>query len=109
MRLARRLRSAAPAARPSLLPDGPSLADFLGEAGGGGGGCGAGAGPVQHPMYNFGKGAEEGSGLTPAKPNSIKFGSRKPESTVRELKLATVCEEAKCPNISECWSGGTGT
>lgn len=24
---------------------------------------------------------------------------------VRELKLATVCEEAKCPNISECWGG----
>ncbi|CAR22687.1 lipoate synthase [Lachancea thermotolerans CBS 6340] len=25
---------------------------------------------------------------------------------VRELKLSTVCEEAKCPNISECWGGG---
>ena len=24
---------------------------------------------------------------------------------VRELKLATVCEEAKCPNIGECWGG----
>jgi lipoyl synthase len=24
-------------------------------------------------------------------------------------KLATVCEEAKCPNISECWSHGTAT
>ena len=23
--------------------------------------------------------------------------------------LATVCQEAKCPNISECWSGGTAT
>src|SRR5271166_1658065 len=23
---------------------------------------------------------------------------------VRELKLATVCEEARCPNIGECWS-----
>ncbi len=28
---------------------------------------------------------------------------------VRELKLSTVCEEAKCPNISECWSHGTAT
>ena len=27
----------------------------------------------------------------------------------RRLELATVCEEARCPNISECWSGGTGT
>ncbi|KAG7193258.1 uncharacterized protein KQ657_001021 [Scheffersomyces spartinae] len=24
---------------------------------------------------------------------------------VRELKLATVCEEARCPNIGECWGG----
>lgn len=24
-------------------------------------------------------------------------------------KLATVCEEAKCPNIGECWSHGTAT
>jgi lipoic acid synthetase len=28
------------------------------------------------------------------------------KSTVKELKLATVCEEAKCPNIGECWGGG---
>lgn len=25
---------------------------------------------------------------------------------LRELKLATVCEEARCPNIGECWGGG---
>lgn len=24
---------------------------------------------------------------------------------VKDLKLATVCEEAKCPNIGECWGG----
>lgn len=24
---------------------------------------------------------------------------------LRGLKLATVCEEAKCPNIGECWGG----
>ena len=27
----------------------------------------------------------------------------------RTLSLATVCEEAQCPNLSECWSGGTAT
>mmetsp|Transcript_13768 Transcript_13768/g.44897 ORF Transcript_13768/g.44897 Transcript_13768/m.44897 type:complete len:364 (+) Transcript_13768:122-1213(+) len=27
-------------------------------------------------------------------------------SSVRSLKLATVCEEARCPNIGECWEGG---
>lgn len=25
------------------------------------------------------------------------------------LNLVTVCEEARCPNIDECWSGGTAT
>mmetsp|Transcript_50672 Transcript_50672/g.64915 ORF Transcript_50672/g.64915 Transcript_50672/m.64915 type:complete len:204 (+) Transcript_50672:24-635(+) len=28
------------------------------------------------------------------------------KSTVRRLGLATVCEEARCPNIGECWGGG---
>ena len=28
---------------------------------------------------------------------------------VHEHNLATVCEEAKCPNMSECWSAGTAT
>jgi len=26
-----------------------------------------------------------------------------------DLELSTVCEEARCPNIGECWSGGTAT
>ena len=30
-------------------------------------------------------------------------------SIVHEHGLATVCEEAKCPNIAECWSAGTAT
>jgi lipoic acid synthetase len=29
--------------------------------------------------------------------------------TVRRLGLATVCEEAGCPNIFECWADGTAT
>ena len=28
------------------------------------------------------------------------------KSKLRELKLHTVCEEARCPNIGECWGGG---
>ncbi|MEJ2530297.1 MAG: lipoyl synthase [Halioglobus sp.] len=28
---------------------------------------------------------------------------------VHQHGLATVCEEAKCPNMSECWSSGTAT
>lgn len=31
------------------------------------------------------------------------------KAKMRELKLATVCEEARCPNLGECWSGGTAT
>lgn len=34
---------------------------------------------------------------------------RELRSTVRELGLATVCEEARCPNIGECWGGEKGT
>ena len=31
------------------------------------------------------------------------------KGTLRELGLNTVCESAHCPNLSECWSGGTAT
>ncbi|CDI77774.1 lipoic acid synthase, putative [Eimeria acervulina] len=31
------------------------------------------------------------------------------QQQIRGLKLHTVCEEAKCPNIGECWEGGTAT
>ena len=29
--------------------------------------------------------------------------------TLRELDLHTVCEEARCPNVGECWGAGTAT
>ncbi|MEQ8860026.1 MAG: lipoyl synthase [Pseudomonadales bacterium] len=29
--------------------------------------------------------------------------------TVKEHRLATVCEESHCPNIGECWNNGTAT
>lgn len=28
------------------------------------------------------------------------------KTQLRQLQLSTVCEEAKCPNIGECWGGG---
>jgi lipoic acid synthetase len=31
------------------------------------------------------------------------------KKTVRDLGLVTVCEEAGCPNLSECWADGTAT
>jgi len=41
-------------------------------------------------------------------PGGAKYAAIK--AKLRELKLHTVCEEARCPNLGECWSGGeTGT
>ena len=31
------------------------------------------------------------------------------KQTLRSLDLNTVCEEARCPNVGECWSAGTAT
>jgi len=31
------------------------------------------------------------------------------KSLLRSLDLHTVCEEAHCPNVGECWGGGTAT
>lgn len=49
------------------------------------------------------------------KPNWIKIRPPSGEKYLnlkkmfKELNLATVCQEAQCPNISECWAGGTAT
>jgi lipoic acid synthetase len=53
--------------------------------------------------------------LTRGKPDWLKIRPPAGEhytalkTRARRLKLATVCEEARCPNIGECWSIGTGT
>lgn len=56
------------------------------------------------------------SGLNPApKPSWLKVKAPSGENYLRikgmlsDLKLATVCQEAKCPNMGECWGGGTAT
>ena len=49
------------------------------------------------------------------KPNWIKMRPPAGENYVKiremlkELNLATVCQEARCPNVAECWGGGTAT
>jgi len=59
--------------------------------------------------------AAAGSGERMAKPDWLRIRVRggktyeKVNAIVHEHGLATVCEEAKCPNISECWSSGTAT
>src|SRR5450631_4891015 len=53
--------------------------------------------------------------LTPGKPAWLRapLGSGANFNAVRgivhEHRLSTVCEEAKCPNIGECWNAGTAT
>jgi len=42
-------------------------------------------------------------------PPAIGAGYEFVRRTVREHRLVTVCEEAKCPNIGECWNAGTAT
>src|SRR3989338_9374576 len=58
--------------------------------------------------------AAESAHVYDRKPDWLKI--RPPTETFSELKelvshfgLHTVCQEAHCPNISECWSGGTAT
>ncbi|NBO37974.1 lipoyl synthase [bacterium] len=51
----------------------------------------------------------------PLKPRWLKSEQVKGERlyeikrNLREGRLFTVCEEARCPNISECWNSGTAT
>jgi lipoic acid synthetase len=62
-------------------------------------------------------GVEPGAGLeiTQRKPDWLRVPVRMGREyvalgqTVHGLGLATVCEEAGCPNIYECWSEGTAT
>ena len=39
----------------------------------------------------------------------VTFGYNKTRQLVRSLHLNTVCEEASCPNIGECWDHGHAT
>jgi lipoic acid synthetase len=41
--------------------------------------------------------------------NQVSPAYAKVKEEVTKNRLATVCEEAKCPNIAECWSHGTAT
>ncbi|RPG35977.1 MAG: lipoyl synthase, partial [Gammaproteobacteria bacterium TMED225] len=52
---------------------------------------------------------------TPKKPSWLKVKAelnsnyQKVKKQVHDKNLYTVCEEAHCPNIGECWSAGTAT
>ncbi|XP_016956314.1 lipoyl synthase, mitochondrial [Drosophila biarmipes] len=54
------------------------------------------------------KGEEQRLRLPPWLKTTIPVGKNyaKIKAQMRDLKLSTVCEEARCPNIGECWGGG---
>lgn len=60
-------------------------------------------------------GVTDGLDVTERKPEWLRPKVRLGEevlglkSTLRDLSLVTVCEEAGCPNLSECWKDGTAT
>ena len=60
-------------------------------------------------------GGSEGLSIRAPKPDYVKARFHitddyvRLKRTMRDLSLVTVCEEAGCPNIFECWSAGTAT
>ena len=61
---------------------------------------------VPLPTGPAGRGGKP-SWLRAKAPSGVGFQAVK--GIVKEHRLATVCEEAKCPNIGECWNAGTAT
>ncbi len=76
---------------------------------------GAGVEPIGGDHVSARGAADEISKTKATKPKWLKVRAPGGEEYVRikdmlgDLKLATVCQEARCPNIGECWGGGTAT
>lgn len=86
------------------LASGPSLGDFI-----------DGSIEVEEERHGYtGKLVKEKGDkrlrLPPWLKQEIPIGKNyhKLKTSLRELNLHTVCEEARCPNIGECWGGGEG-
>jgi lipoic acid synthetase len=71
--------------------------------------------PMHRRMAAAGVDPDAGIAFSARKPSyllaPVKLGTKVMElrSMVRDLHLVTVCEEAGCPNLSECWADGTAT
>ena len=77
------------------------------------------------PRRRTGAGPSDGPAAAGRRHRGLSIATRKPEwlrpkvvhgpevlalkQTVRDLGLVTVCEEAGCPNLSDCWADGTAT
>jgi lipoic acid synthetase len=85
------------------------------------GGAPAAPAPAPQPARLLGRlaeaGVDPGAGLSidSRKPDWLRVPTRMGDEyrglkrTMRSLELVTVCEEAGCPNIYECWADGTAT
>ncbi len=71
--------------------------------------------PLLRRLRQAGVAPEDGLELGERKPPWLRVpvrigsGYRRLGATIHGLGLATVCEEASCPNIYECWADGTAT
>jgi lipoic acid synthetase len=71
--------------------------------------------PLLRRLRQAGVVPEDGVDITQRKPEWLRVpvrigkGYRQLGSTIHDLGLVTVCEEAGCPNIYECWADGTAT
>jgi lipoic acid synthetase len=63
--------------------------------------------PVSSPSAPASRFAPKPAWLKVRAPGGEKFNALK--DTFRALDLHTVCEEARCPNVGECWAEGTAT
>ena len=69
---------------------------------------------MAEPLYQI-LGAHRNAPLPERKPSWLKVRAPGGENYVRlrhlmrDLQLHTVCEEAHCPNVGECWEHGTAT
>lgn len=79
------------------LEEGPDLGDFVSQP----------QAEAPKPRKRFGrKPLPKPSWLKVDSPRGAEYQRLK--ESVRGLGLATVCEEARCPNIGECWGGHDG-
>ena len=63
--------------------------------------------PVESPVQFMRPREPKPEWLKVRAPGSANFVRLK--GIMQELKLNTVCEDARCPNIGECWHHGTAT
>ena len=82
--------------RSTSMEAGPGLEFFINQA--------KGDSMVSSDQSRVGKAGRLPEWVKTSIPKGEKYEELK--SMLRELKLATVCEEARCPNIGECWNGG---